>query len=44
MTVLAAAILRDLARLATWSAQVLTDEADRLTRAHQRAQASKEYR
>lgn len=29
---------------ATWSAHVLTDTATQLTRAHQRAQSTKDYR
>lgn len=44
MTVLLAAILRDLARLATWSTAALTDTANQLTRARQRAQSTKDYR
>jgi hypothetical protein len=41
---LLAATCRHLARLATWSAAVLTDTADQLTRAAKRAHDTKDYR
>lgn len=42
--ILLAVLARLLARLATWSNRVLTDAATDITRAQQRAQASKDYR
>lgn len=44
MIALVAAVCRCLARLATWSAAVLTDTATQLQRAEQRAHDTKEFR